>query len=632
MSQPDPHAQVRVTLPPSPLLPEQQPVLDHHDGSSLSSPTVKSVAGRKRMPGLGLLLVAVSALMFSLMSLCVKVAGRTVPSLQLVFFRGLVNWLLNAAAIVLTRTPWRGYKADRPWLMARALTGVAGMCCVYLALTAISMSDATVLAFTSPVWCGMLAIYILGEQWHLVDAVCAVLALAGVVLVSRPTFMFGASAAAATTTPTATPVAHWVGVTAALVGSLMSALTYISVRKISTRVPTLIIVHYVSATAIVLPGILMFALQSPVLPPLGDVWLWLTLLGLGTAGFLGQVTLNRGLKLEKAGPASAMRFLDIVFVFVWDTTLLGQTVSWWSVGGAVLVTTCTIIIAVKKWLRSTRARTHASLTEPLLPSRVPVAGGQGEPSHVSHPARSRHWSAMTPPSPPRSPGTRAPVVVGEDVETGLWTEVSPAGSADGEAAAEWRPGLPSQSASRATYESRASDTVHCASDSALLARLRVVDEGGAGGAASAAGAADAAGVGGTVNAADVADAAGAAGAADADRKVDVDDADDEADDADDADDADGADYAADAPHANASSAVHAAATTKSSSQANAAPTNEDGAAGGEAARRASGASAGNARKKRRRRRAKARAAAHRAGEEDQEESRVEEEGDSPRAH
>jgi drug/metabolite transporter (DMT)-like permease len=75
---------------------------------------------------------------------------------------------------------------------------------------------------------------------------------------------------------------------------------------------------------------------------------WLAVLGAGFFGFIGQLMLTRGFQLEKAGIAAVMRNLDVVFVFIWDLTLLGERISLWSVAGAAIICGCAILIARRR--------------------------------------------------------------------------------------------------------------------------------------------------------------------------------------------------------------------------------------------------------------------------------------------
>ena len=57
---------------------------------------------------------------------------------------------------------------------------------------------------------------------------------------------------------------------------------------------------------------------------------------MGTA-FLGagaQICINRGLQLEKAGPATSMRFLDIILSYIWQVWILHEKTDGYSIVGA----------------------------------------------------------------------------------------------------------------------------------------------------------------------------------------------------------------------------------------------------------------------------------------------------------
>ncbi len=42
----------------------------------------------------------------------------------------------------------------------------------------------------------------------------------------------------------------------------------------------------------------------------------------GLFGFVGQVFMTRGLRLERAGPAAVVRYMDVPLVFLWDAIFL----------------------------------------------------------------------------------------------------------------------------------------------------------------------------------------------------------------------------------------------------------------------------------------------------------------------
>lgn len=75
--------------------------------------------------------------------------------------------------------------------------------------------------------------------------------------------------------------------------------------------------------------------------------------------FLGggaQICINRGLQLEMAGPATSMRFLDIVLSYIWQVWFIGEATDAFSVVGAILVSICLMLIGVKKFITVRKAR------------------------------------------------------------------------------------------------------------------------------------------------------------------------------------------------------------------------------------------------------------------------------------
>ena len=67
---------------------------------------------------------------------------------------------------------------------------------------------------------------------------------------------------------------------------------------------------------------------------------------------MGQGALNRGLQLEKAGAASSVNYVGVVFAFLWQIVLLGQTPSVYSFAGAGLICTYAAFDCLSRDLRT----------------------------------------------------------------------------------------------------------------------------------------------------------------------------------------------------------------------------------------------------------------------------------------
>ena len=275
--------------------------------------------------------MAGSAFFFSIMSVLVKWAGQTLPSQEIVFFRsagvmGLALGHLRMEGI----DPWGN---NRRLLLVRGLVGFVALSCFYYALTELPLPDATLIQYTNPIWTALLAAIFLGELLGIVEILGLIASLVGVVLIQQPTFLFGGQSRLP---PDAVLVA--------ICGAVAAAGAYVIVRRLRRTEHTLVVVFYFAFIATIL--------SIPTAAPTAQ-WPtgleWGILLGIGVVTYLAQVMLTRGLHLEKAGRATAISYLQIVFAFVWGMLLFGEYPTSLSVVGAVLIIGSTGAIA---WLRS----------------------------------------------------------------------------------------------------------------------------------------------------------------------------------------------------------------------------------------------------------------------------------------
>ena len=276
-------------------------------------------------PGLAHMVAA--AFYFSLMSVFVKLAGRTLPSSEIVFFRAAVSLVLTS--ILLRRagiSPW-GHR--RGLLFLRGLLGFLGLLCFFSAITRLPLADVTVIHYTNPVLTALLAALLLGEGIHRRDMVGLALSLAGVILVARPGFLFGAATAL-------DPGA----VTLAMGGAVFSALAYTTVRKLGQTEHYLVVVFWFPLVAT--PGSIPLMLEQAIMPA-GMAWIWL--LGVGLATQAAQIHLTRGLHAEKAGRAMSMSYIQILFAAVLGALVFGDLPGPWTWLGAGLVVAGTLVVA-----------------------------------------------------------------------------------------------------------------------------------------------------------------------------------------------------------------------------------------------------------------------------------------------
>jgi len=266
-----------------------------------------------------------SALSFSLMGVCVKQVGGRIPVAEVVFARAIVSvalswWLLHRAGI----PAW----GKRRWLLIwRGAIGTAALVCVYAALAALPLAAATVLQYLYPPFTALLAWLMLGEP--IGKRVLAAMALGwlGVLLVAQPAGLLQGGATLAL-----------VPVLIAVAGALFTAFAYVSVRSLGTSEHPLVIVFYFPLVA--LPLSLPLVALNPVLPTPAEL-LWLV--GVGVFTQLGQVYLTRSLTALPAARATAISYVQVLFAGGWGWLLFGESIDSWTIAGAGLVLTATLV-------------------------------------------------------------------------------------------------------------------------------------------------------------------------------------------------------------------------------------------------------------------------------------------------
>ena len=142
---------------------------------------------------LGLLLTTASGVLFAIASLFVKLSNTTIPAFEIVFFRLVIQTLLVLPASVWAKADLLGERKQRPFLVCFGAVNFASVSCIYVSFTKLPLGDATVCISTTPIFTALLAYVFLKESWHLFDAAATFVCTGGVVLITRPTFIFGSS-------------------------------------------------------------------------------------------------------------------------------------------------------------------------------------------------------------------------------------------------------------------------------------------------------------------------------------------------------------------------------------------------------------------------------------------------------
>lgn len=143
----------------------------------------------KRYPYIGILLATLSSLFFSLCSVIVKWMVHVDP-MELAVCR-FVGVLLPVIPILIWKNEPVFPPGKRVMLFLRSFVGTTGLMLSFYSFRHMPLADASVIVFSVPVFVAIFAYVFLREPCGLFNVVTIILTLLGVILITRPTFLFG---------------------------------------------------------------------------------------------------------------------------------------------------------------------------------------------------------------------------------------------------------------------------------------------------------------------------------------------------------------------------------------------------------------------------------------------------------
>ena len=281
----------------------------------------------KRLISQGLKYMVAASFFFSLMSLLVKITGRRLPPQEIVMIRSAV--LLLIVSFTIHRQKIKPWGVNKKLLILRGLLGFVAVNCFYIALVRLPLAEATVIMFTNPVFTALIAAVVLAELFGIKDIGLMAISLAGVVLVVQPAILFGDTGAGLDS----------IGVVMGLVSAVLSAAAWVTIRRLSQAEPVIVIIFYFAMIATF--GSVPLVMMNPVWPTAVE---WLLLIGIGVTTHFGQLNLTRGLKLEKAGRAASVAYMQMVFAALWGFMIFSEVPTMLSIAGAVLIVGSTLML------------------------------------------------------------------------------------------------------------------------------------------------------------------------------------------------------------------------------------------------------------------------------------------------
>jgi len=279
---------------------------------------------RRKVEGvyLGIALILISTLAFTLMSALIRSLGERIPLGEIVFSRSLFGLVP-----LIFMLQWRGelheaFKLHKPIRhVTRAIAGIGSMFCNFAALSRIPLADATAINFVTPLFNVALAAIFLGEKVRRFRWAAVAVGFAGVLLMLLPHMGKG----------------EWNSVAA--YGALLALSAAFLVSAAMTQVRQL------AATETTASLVFSFTVLSTLSGLVAMFWGWVVPSGwdamilvlTGVFGGIGQITVTESYRHAGAGTVAPFAYTSMIYSIILGYAFFGEVPELVVMAGAAIV-------------------------------------------------------------------------------------------------------------------------------------------------------------------------------------------------------------------------------------------------------------------------------------------------------
>ena len=263
----------------------------------------------------------VSALLFSMMGVSIKLATTQYSTAEILFYRSLVGVIIIGLYMYSRRESVR----SRYWPMhlSRSIAGVLTMSLWFVAFAFLPVATAMTLNYTSPIWMTLILILmpLIRKQPSQIDLpliFTILISFIGVICLLQPTIESD----------------QWLGSLFGLASGMMAAIAYLSVRRLGQYgEPETRIVFYLSLTGLIFGGgwMALTGVTAHTVPGL------MLLIAVGVFATLAQLALTRAYRYGNTLLVANFHYMGIVFAAIWGMLIWRDNLNSLSWTGIALI-------------------------------------------------------------------------------------------------------------------------------------------------------------------------------------------------------------------------------------------------------------------------------------------------------
>lgn len=273
--------------------------------------------------------LTISALLFSVMGICIRYASHTVDNYTIVFFRNVVGLILFLPFIFKQGIGF--VKTEKLWMHTwRSIVGLAAMYGFFYAIAHLKLSNAMVFTYSSPIFIPLIAWLFLKEKVTTAMLCAAGLGFIGVFCVAKPD----------------QGLLNWISIVG-ISSSLLASMAFVTVRALTQTDPPERIVFYFCLIGSLLSVIPMFWVWRPY--HLHELFF---LVAAGVLANVSQIFMSHAYRLAPAGQIAPVNYIAIIFAGIWGFLLWNEVPDLYSVIGfgiiLLAILLCSPLIQSKK--------------------------------------------------------------------------------------------------------------------------------------------------------------------------------------------------------------------------------------------------------------------------------------------
>lgn len=266
----------------------------------------------KKNKHVGIILIILSALFFSLMSTTVKSVNEF-PLVQKVFFRNLIGVIILSIFVMKDKGILK--VNNKKLMFGRCAFGLTGVFLYYKSISMLNLSEAVVINKLSPFFVMLLGVVILKERIKFSQILAIMLAMVGITILLQPQLNIDALPAI-------------IG----LAGAFSAACAYTTIRHLRHSDGPMTIVFYfcLSSTLITLP----LLIPVFVMPSIVEL---IKLSLIGVFALIAQLLMTNAYRHAPASQLSIYTYLNIIFSTIWGVVFWNESLTVLFLIGATLI-------------------------------------------------------------------------------------------------------------------------------------------------------------------------------------------------------------------------------------------------------------------------------------------------------